>query len=120
MKTTELPVLMKSCDSTWDHTALSIWSALELSVGILVASLPPLRKQFEALFRKLLPSAFLDSRSKQRPSDNGIPLYNVSKQFTIGSKPGRQSQLNADNDADSERYILRDPEQVGKGEDCGS
>jgi hypothetical protein len=64
-----------------------------------------------------MPSTFLNSRSRTRgPSDHGMPLYNVTKPFTIGSGPrGEKSRIDRDyDDGDSERHILQ--EQVGKGE----
>jgi hypothetical protein len=115
LKTVELPVLMKTKDPTWDSVRLAIWSGLELSVGILIASLPPLRKPFESLFPKIMPSTFLNSRSRTRGSrDHGMPLYNVP--FTIGTRAkGDKLRIdNDDDDGDSERHILQ--EQPGKGE----
>ncbi|KAL1797795.1 hypothetical protein ACET3X_004401 [Alternaria dauci] len=115
LKTIELPVLMKTKDPTWDSVRLAIWSGLELSVGILIASLPPLRKPFESLFHKIMPSTFINSRSKaQGPSDNVLPLYDVP--FTIGTG-AKGDRLRIDNeiddDGDSERYILQG--QTNKG-----
>jgi hypothetical protein len=116
VKTVELSALLKTRDPTWDGSSLAIWSATELSVGVLIASLPPLRKQFDAFFRRVLPSTFLGTKSKTRPSGNGIPLYNV----TIGSRPdvgrSRTDKDERDDDGDSERHILEDSEQPGKGE----
>ncbi|KAI0585147.1 NAD-binding-10 domain containing protein [Pyrenophora tritici-repentis] len=90
MKTVELSALMKTRDPTWDGTSLSIWSATELSVGILTASLPPLRKQFEGLTQKILPSSFLKGRSK--PTGQVMPLY-VSKPATVnGWKSPQKTQ----------------------------
>ena len=121
LKTAELPVLTKTKDPTWDSVRLAICSGLELSIGILIASLPPLRKPFESLFRKVMPSTFLNSRSRTRDlsdlSDHGIPLYDVNKPFTIGSRPrGDKSRIDRydDDDGESERHILQ--VQPGKGE----
>ena len=81
---------------------LTIWSATELSVGILIASLPPLRKQFDQMFRYILPTTFT---TKSKTPGNSIPLYNISKQF---SKPMGHSDDN--DDGSSERHIL--PEEA--------
>ncbi|KAF2627376.1 hypothetical protein BU25DRAFT_469124, partial [Macroventuria anomochaeta] len=62
-KTIELRALRKTKDPTWDGVNLTIWSATELSVGILIASLPPLRKVFDKMFRRILPLTFM-TRSK--------------------------------------------------------
>lgn len=109
MKTTELPALMKTKDISWDSTHLAMWSGIELSVGILIASLPSLRKQFEALFHKTVSSTFLNSRSKTRSTGgNSLPLYDVAAHHTIGSRASRvQSRYHGEpDDADSERSIL--------------
>jgi hypothetical protein len=116
-KTVELSALMKTRDPMWDGTNLAIWSATELSVGVLITSLPPLRKQFDTFFRRILSST--GSKSKTRANDNGIPLCNVSKQYTIGSRPIRgraRSEEDDDNDGDSDKYILDDSAPPGKGE----
>jgi hypothetical protein len=109
---------MEKSDPTWDGSNLTIWSATELSVGILVTSLPALRKQFDGLFRRVLSSTFLGNKSKTPSGSNGIPLYNVGEQLTIGSRPiaGRSRFRRDDDDGDSEKYILGDSEQPGKGE----
>lgn len=104
MKTVQLGALSKTKDPTWDAVDLSIWSATELSVGILIAALPPLRKQFDKFFRMILPTTLRGTRSKP-PS--GIPMYNVSRQMTIGSKP-RKGTVGQDDD--SERSILPSPD----------
>lgn len=96
-KTVELSALKKTRDPTWDGVNLTIWSATELSVGILIASLPPLRKVFDKLFRNILPSTFM-TRSK---TPGSIPLYNVSKPH---SRPMCRSAV--EDDTDSEKNIL--------------
>lgn len=104
LKTTENRALGKIIDPTWDSVYLSIWSATELSVGILCASLPPLRKQFDAFFQVILPSTAHGSASNP---PNGISMWNVSK--TIGSKSITRSR-GLDGDNDSERRILPEDE----------
>jgi hypothetical protein len=110
MKATTLPALFKTQDPTWESTDLVIWSGTELSVGILIAALPPLRKQFEILFQKILPSTLLSSRLKTRSTGgNAIPLYDVVTHNTVGSRPTRvrsRSHSGHDDDAESERRIL--------------
>jgi hypothetical protein len=93
---------------TWDSNALVTWSASELSMGIIIASIPPLRKQFEGIFRRILPSTFRDTPGAH-PSGGAIPLYNVSK-----SARGRTQKDGDDGDGDSETHIL--PGQLGKGQ----
>jgi len=110
---------MKTADPTWDGVNLAIWSASELSVGILVASLPALRKQFDSFFRRILSSTFLGMGSKTGSGSNGIPLYNVGPPLTVGSRPtGGRLRLQRDvlDDGESEKYILDDSQEPGKGE----
>lgn len=108
MKTTEFSALKKTRDPTWDGVNLSIWSATELSVGILIAALPPLRKQFDKFFRSLLPTTLGGTRSKSKQL-SGIQMYNVSKHAS--TKPTTRSRV-GDGDDDSERGIL--PDQDGR------
>ncbi|KAI4665509.1 uncharacterized protein J4E78_002971 [Alternaria triticimaculans] len=118
-KTVELSALMKTADPTWDGVNLAIWSASELSVGILVASLPALRKQFDSFFRRILSSTFLGMGSKTGSDSNGIPLYNVGPPLTVGSRPTRGRSLfqrDGLDDGDSEKCILDDSELPGKRE----
>ncbi|KAF2011511.1 hypothetical protein BU24DRAFT_376734 [Aaosphaeria arxii CBS 175.79] len=107
MKTIELSALRKTKDPTWDGVNLTIWSATELSVGILISSLPPLRAQFDRLFRRILPSTIM-SKSKT-PGGGSIPLYNLSKHQY--SKPMGRSE--DQDDGSSERHIL--PENHTEG-----
>jgi hypothetical protein len=110
----ELSALLKTRDPTWDGVNLTIWSATELSVGILVASLPPLRKQFERILRNILPSTF--NTSTKRTPGSGIPMYNVSKVATKRStRVMGRSDIGID-DGDSERSILPDNGSDTKGE----
>jgi len=110
MKTIELRALDKTMDPSWDGVNLAIWSATELSVGVLIASLPPLRKQFDKLFHAILPSTLLGSRSRSRSKPpSGIPMYTISKHQSV-SNPMRRSRMHEDDD--SERSIL--PESDGR------
>lgn len=104
-KTVELRVLQKTRDPTWDGVNLTIWSATELSVGILVASLPPLRKQFEKILRRVLPSTWQTSKERTPGSRSGIPMYNVTKVSKRNTKIMGRSDIGID-DGDSERSIL--------------
>ncbi|KAL5376934.1 hypothetical protein PMIN06_011264 [Paraphaeosphaeria minitans] len=107
-KTVELKTLAETKDPTWDGVNLTIWSATELSVGILVASLPPLRKQFEMILRKVLPSTLQTSDKRTPGSHSGIPMYNISKLTTKrNTKIMGRSDVGID-DGDSERSILPD------------
>ena len=93
-------------DPTFDSVNLTIWSATELSVGILIASLPPLRKQFDKLFKLIVPSTAVVSRSKT--PGNTMPLYNFGTSKGFSKPMGRSGNHD---DASSERHIL--PEDSG-------
>ncbi|KAF2708442.1 hypothetical protein K504DRAFT_535041 [Pleomassaria siparia CBS 279.74] len=112
-KTYELSSLAKTNDPTWDGVDLTIWSATELSVGILVASLPPMRKQFDKLFRYILPTTM---QSKSETPGKSIPLYNSSKHQSIYQSKhnfSRPMGLSEDNDdGSSERHMLPEGEPV--------
>jgi hypothetical protein len=108
VKTCTLPALLKIKDPTWESTDLVIWFGIELSVGVLIAALPPLKKQFDGIFRRLLPSTFLNSKPRSRAP--GIPLYDVSK----STRRRPRVEGGDDDDGDSERRILAG--QTGKGE----
>jgi hypothetical protein len=105
-KTYELRTLLRTKDPTWDGVNLTIWSATELSVGILITSLPPLRKQFDKMFRLILPSTFqTKQRSRSRSRGNSIPLYNTSKPPRSGARA----------DGSSEEHILTEEALGGEG-----
>ncbi|KAF3048799.1 hypothetical protein E8E11_000901 [Didymella keratinophila] len=57
-----LYVLTHTTDITWDNPGTAIWSAIELNVGILCASLPTLR----AFFIRIWPKTFLSSYHSRR------------------------------------------------------
>ncbi|PGH00983.1 hypothetical protein AJ79_08047 [Helicocarpus griseus UAMH5409] len=52
-KATELPVLTKSTDPTYDAVDLVIWVKAEFNAGLFAASLPPLKSTFEKILRKM-------------------------------------------------------------------
>lgn len=96
-KTVELDALRKTKDPTWDGVDLTIWSATELSVGILIASLPPLRAHFDKFFRRIVPTKF----AKSQTPGNSMPLYNFSNRFSKAVHT-----MKGVDDASSERHIL--------------
>ncbi|KAF2126522.1 hypothetical protein P153DRAFT_425089 [Dothidotthia symphoricarpi CBS 119687] len=93
VKTFEMNALLKTHDPTWDGVNLSIWSGTELSVGILVASLPPLRKQIDTILRTMLPSTFM---TKTRIPAS-LPMFNVNK---------TNERTGNNDDGDSDRHML--------------
>ena len=61
-----------SKDVTWDNGAAAAWSSLEVNVGIICASLPPLRKPISRVFPKIFHSTSGGNTSREatirRPS----------------------------------------------------
>lgn len=57
-----LYVLTKTTDVPWDSPETTIWSTIELNIGIVCASLPTLR----AFFIKIWPRAFLSSYNSKK------------------------------------------------------
>lgn len=116
-KTIELKSITKTTDPTWDGINLGIWSSSELSIGILIASLPPLRKAFDKLFSRMLPSTFTNSRKTPAYGYGHSTSGDIRMQNFAGSKayhsriPG-ESVL--DNDDESDRAILEE-EHKGQG-----
>jgi len=120
-KTIELKTITKTQDPTWDGVNLSIWSGAELYVGILIASLPPLRKAFDSFFKRVFPSIGQTSRSRTGPYANNtygggasgahhvrMSTLNRDRKTMRSGHPG-ESVL--DSDDESERAIL-DEEEV--------
>ncbi|PSN72643.1 hypothetical protein BS50DRAFT_630650 [Corynespora cassiicola Philippines] len=117
-KTIELRTIVKTQDPTWDGINLSIWSATELSVGILIASLPPLRKAFDRMFQRILPSTITGSHKTpgygygHSSNANNIRMNTFQNNRT--HKSGHPGESILDNDDESERAILDDDDE-GKG-----
>jgi hypothetical protein len=118
-KTIELKTITYTQDPTWEGVNLGLWSAAELSIGILIASLPPLRKAFDRLFRKILPSTMTRSKTPNTHygyghTTNGnhvrLDTYERNRRTIKSTRPGEPSR---DGDSDSERAILED--EGGKG-----
>jgi hypothetical protein len=111
-KTIELKVIYTTKDPTWDGTNLTIWSSVEASIGILIASLPPLRKAFDNLFQNILPSTLQNSHLKtpqhgySNSSHGNIRMKALQNSKAYNSRIRGESIL--DNDGDSDRAILEE------------
>lgn len=94
---------------------LTIWSSAELSIGILIASLPPLRKAFDAFFRRILPSTF-NSNSKTPHYGYGSTTGDIHMKNFEGSK-AYHSRIPGESilDDESDRAILEEEEHKGPG-----
>jgi hypothetical protein len=120
-KTIELKAITKTQDPTWDGVNLGIWSSCEASIGILIAALPPLRKAFDHLFQRILPSTLQSSQSKPQygygygHSTNGgnIRMSTFQNSKAYHSRLPGESVL--DNDSDSDRAILQDEDGKNTG-----
>ncbi|KAF9691253.1 hypothetical protein EKO04_010923 [Ascochyta lentis] len=118
-KTIELKVIYTSQDPTWDGVNLSIWSSVEASMGILIASLPPLRKAFDHLFQNILPSTLQSSHLKTPQHGYGNSSHGNIRLNTFQNSKAYQSRICresiVDNDGDSDRAILGEEESKGSG-----
>ncbi|CAN9202843.1 unnamed protein product [Alternaria alternata] len=120
-KTIELKSITKTQDPTWDGVSLTIWSSSELSIGILIASLPPLRKAFDHIFKKILPSTITGSGKTPQygygrstgQGANSIHMKNFQGSKAYHSRLPGESIL--DGDDESDRAILPDDEHKGPG-----
>ncbi|RAR02614.1 hypothetical protein DDE82_005702 [Stemphylium lycopersici] len=109
-KTIELKSITKTTDPTWDGVSLTIWSSAELSIGILIASLPPLRKAFDHLFQRILPSTFTNSGK--------TPQYGYGRSSNNNGPSGVGSSIHMKNFQGSKAYHSRIPgESVLDGDD---
>jgi hypothetical protein len=107
LKLVEMKALNSSADPPYKAVNLSIYSMSEVAAGTFTACLPPLRKTFETLLKKVLPDSFLGSSQKQ--SSYAMPAYGSQLSRTERTKPPHES------DDESETAIL--PEQQNEEKD---
>jgi hypothetical protein len=95
LKLYEMKSLNSSPDPTYTSVNLSIYAIAEVFVGVFTACLPPLRKSFDQVLRKILPAGLLSSHtSKSRNS------YAVKPPSNPSSHGARKSRLESDGDSD--------------------
>ena len=92
-------------DPSYESVNLSIFAIAEVFVGAFTASLPPLRKTFETLLRRVLPSSITGASKVSRQS---CALDNIDPK--VSSKTWRTKH---ETDDDSELGILPE-EEAGK------
>lgn len=112
----ELHTIFTTRDPTWDGVNLTIWSQAELSIGILIASLPPLRKALTKVFQHLLPSTVTGSHKTPQyghTSGQNIRMRNFEGSKAYNSRIRAESSLQRDDDSD--RAILDESEHKGSG-----
>ncbi|KAH6864661.1 Alpha/Beta hydrolase protein [Alternaria alternata] len=112
LKLYEMKSLNESPDPTYSAVNLSVFAIAEVFVGVFTACLPPLRKTFENLLRKVLPTSITGGSGKG--SRQSYALQNTGPQMS-----GKSSKRKHDTDDDSELGILPDDEIVSerKGSD---
>lgn len=99
LKLYEMKSLYESSDPTYTSVNLSIYAISEVFVGAFTASLPPLRKTFENLLHKVLPTSLTGSSKNTRSSYimKGVSEHSV-----------KSTRIQHERDDDSERGILPD------------
>jgi hypothetical protein len=95
----------------YESVSLSIWSMSEVTAGIVVANLPPLRKSFDDLLKHVIPSTGSNNvLSRNRSLNHKFESYHL---------PTYHSQINrSKGDGDSDKAILEvesDDRQHGSG-----
>jgi len=101
---------------------LSIFAIAEVFVGAFTASLPPLRKTFETLLRRVLPESIIGSTSRSRKSTgkgtgNSYVMKEIGNSYVMnGNAMGGQQRPKHDLDNDSEHSML-EAQQSLEGKD---
>ena len=100
-----------SPDPTYTSVNLSIFASTEVFVGAFTASLPPLRKTFETLLRRILPESVVgtsrDRKSLGKSPGNSYVMREVGNSYVLNSNAvGREGRPRHDLDNDSEHSIL--------------
>jgi hypothetical protein len=95
-----MKALNESPDPTYTSVNLSIYAIAEVFVGVFTACLPPLRKTFDDVLRKLLPAGMVSSRETR----DSYALQKVSNR----SNTTKESKVKHESDADSDYAILEE------------
>lgn len=112
LKLYEIKSLYASKDPTYTSVNLSIFAASEVFVGAFTASLPPLRKTFETLLRRVLPESVMGSSARSRRSvgkglENSYAMKEMGNNYVLnGNAIGKHARPKHDLDNDSEHSIL--------------
>jgi hypothetical protein len=95
LKLYEMKSLNSSPDPTYTSVNLSIYAIAEVFVGVFTACLPPLRKSFDQVLRKILPASLLSSHtSKSRNSYAIKPLSDPASH--VANKSRQESDIDSD------------------------
>lgn len=101
--------LATSPDPTYTSVNLSIYAIAEVFVGVITACLPPLRKTFDQVLRKILPASLMSSRGTKSRESYAL------KAFSNPSSAANKSRREGD-DGDSDYAILEEGEGKSKEE----
>jgi hypothetical protein len=96
-------------EAYYESVTLSIWSMAEVTAGIVVANLPPLRKSFDSFFKHVIPSTGSNEVLSRDAFNN--------RKFESYSLPTYHSQTKRPRgDGESDKAIL---EEVGSEKEHG-
>jgi hypothetical protein len=96
-----MKALNESPDPTYTSVNLSVFAIAEVFVGAFTASLPPLRKTFENMLRKVLPTSITGGSGKGSRQSYAL-------QVSGPQTSGKSSRRKPETDTDSELGILPD------------
>ncbi|KAF9737629.1 integral membrane protein [Paraphaeosphaeria minitans] len=124
LKLYEMKSLNASSDATYTSVNLSIFAVSEVFVGAFTASLPPLRKTFETLLRRVPLDSAMGSATRSKKSisqksmgkgiGNSYVMKEVGNSYVLNGKGiGRHARPKHDLDNDSEHSILEGKDAVG-------
>ncbi|KAF2628837.1 hypothetical protein BU25DRAFT_365834 [Macroventuria anomochaeta] len=121
LKLYEMKSLYSSSDATYTSVNLSIFAVSEVFVGAFTASLPPLRKTFETVLRRVLPESVLGTsrnrKSLGKGTGNSYVMKEVGNSYVVnGNAVGSQERPKHDLDNDSE-YSILEAQQSLEGKD---
>jgi hypothetical protein len=102
--------LNASPDPSYNAVNLSIYAIAEVFVGVFTACLPPLRKFFDDLLKKILPAGMVSSWATR-------DSYAL-KGFSHRSDATRDSRPKAESDGDSDYAILEENRSGVQGVDA--
>ncbi|KAH7093308.1 Alpha/Beta hydrolase protein [Paraphoma chrysanthemicola] len=108
LKLYEMKALNDSPDPTYTSVNLSIYAIAEVFVGVFTACLPPLRKTFDDILRRILPAGMVSSRG----TSDSYALHKLSNRSTNITK---ESKVKHESDGDSDYAILEETQPGNQG-----
>jgi len=97
--------LNSSPDPTYSSVNLSVYAIAEVFVGVFTACLPPLRKTFDGILRKILPEGLMSSHHTKSRQTYALKAFSDPSSSAI--KPSK-SGITSDGDSD---YAILEAEQ---------